>query len=418
MKRKKLLSIFLMMLTVLIISVNAQAAVKISKKNATLIKGQSITLKVTGTTQKVKWTSSKKAVATVTQKGVVKAKAKGTATISAKVGQKTYKCKVKVETPKINKKAAILNVANKLNLKISGNTQKVKWTTNKKTVATVTQKGVVTAKKAGTAVITATISKKKYKCTIKVLNPITGINLSDSSATLVEGDTYTLKASFTPVDTTDDTNVSWSSSNGSVVQVTNGTLTAISAGTAVITARIGNYAASCTVTVEKHTPTIAENYQYLKQFVSKYGSTNSDGNKFIKITKTDIESTCNFGVVYFASENRLQFIMTYDYNNTVSAMAMYVDTVNNPYVDPVCTVVFCDYEMGYESSAHILASAYNGVDDVYFSLIEKTGSVFTTSSIQDLSNSSLRLAFAGWNTLLQNEVGISLNDLGFSSYQG
>ena len=47
-------------------------------------------------------------------------------------------------------------------------TKKVKWSSNKKTIATVTRKGKVTAKKQGTAVITAKIGKKKYKCKVKV----------------------------------------------------------------------------------------------------------------------------------------------------------------------------------------------------------------------------------------------------------
>ena len=59
-------------------------------------KGKKLTLSVLNATGKVKWKSSKKRVATVSKKGVVKAKKKGTTTITAKVNGKTYKCKVKV----------------------------------------------------------------------------------------------------------------------------------------------------------------------------------------------------------------------------------------------------------------------------------------------------------------------------------
>ena len=41
----------------------------------------------------MKWSSTKKSVATVNKKGVVTAKKKGTAYIKAKVGKKTYKGK-------------------------------------------------------------------------------------------------------------------------------------------------------------------------------------------------------------------------------------------------------------------------------------------------------------------------------------
>ena len=54
-----------------------EAAVKISKKTVTLIKGQTATLKISGTKKKVKWASDKKSVAVVSQKGKVVAKKKG-----------------------------------------------------------------------------------------------------------------------------------------------------------------------------------------------------------------------------------------------------------------------------------------------------------------------------------------------------
>ena len=44
---------------------------------------------------------------------------------------------------------------------------------SKKSVASVSSKGVVTAKKKGTAIITAKIGKKKYTCKITVRNPLT-----------------------------------------------------------------------------------------------------------------------------------------------------------------------------------------------------------------------------------------------------
>ena len=489
MKKRRLFSLLLMMIAVMVMSMNAQAAAKISKKSVVLIKGQSVTLKITGTKEKVKWLSNKKAVATVTQKGVVKAKAKGTAIISAKVGKKTFKCKVKVETPKINKTEATLLVGTKFTLKISGNTQKVKWSSNKKTIAAITQKGVVTAKKAGKATITATIAKKKYTCkitieqpklsrltvlmevgdnynidvngtsmdvtwtssnsnvvsvddgelyaespgtaiitasvggkkltcTVSVENPVTSVQMSDSSVTLTEGDTYTLSATYSPANTTDDTTVTWTSSNENVVKVSNGTLLAQNAGTAVITATISSQSAFCTVVVNEYVPTMADYYQYLKTYITKNGLTNSDGNKFIKFSYTKSDSTYNFAIVYLASEDTLKFIMTGEYDNTESSVSMYVDVINDPYVDPEYILVFTDSYLAFKATAHIFASAYDGENDVFFRLENASDSFFTTSNIQDISNSSVRLAFAGWNTLLQNRVAFSFVNLGFSSYKG
>lgn len=144
------------------------ATVKLSSTKVTLIKGENKTLKVSGTKSKVTWKSSKTSVATVNSAGKVTAKAKGTATITAKVGSKTLKCKVTVETPKIGKTSLSLDVKGTAALKVSGTTQKVKWSSNKTSVATVSSSGKVTAKKAGTATITAKVGTKKYTCKVTV----------------------------------------------------------------------------------------------------------------------------------------------------------------------------------------------------------------------------------------------------------
>ena len=63
-----------------------------------------------------------------------------------------------------------LPVGQKVTLKISGKSSGIKWKSSKKTVASVSAKGVVTAKKAGTATITGKVGGTSYKCKIKVYN--------------------------------------------------------------------------------------------------------------------------------------------------------------------------------------------------------------------------------------------------------
>lgn len=60
----------------------------LSKKKLTMSVGESKTLKVKNTKKKVKWSSGKKSVASVSKKGRVKAKKKGTAVITADVPPK------------------------------------------------------------------------------------------------------------------------------------------------------------------------------------------------------------------------------------------------------------------------------------------------------------------------------------------
>ena len=123
-------------------SIDAAAAakkkVKLNKTKVVLKVGKKTTLKLKNNKKKVKWSSNKKKVATVTKKGVVKAKKKGTAKITAKVGKKKYVCKVTVKaasTKNTNKNTT----SKKNNSNTNGGTQKVTGTPGKN----VTLKGDV-----------------------------------------------------------------------------------------------------------------------------------------------------------------------------------------------------------------------------------------------------------------------------------
>jgi len=77
----------------------AQAAAAISKTKVTMYNGKKLTLKVTGTTKTVKWSSTNTKVAKVSQKGVVTAVKVGKATINAQVGTRKLSCVVTVKSP-------------------------------------------------------------------------------------------------------------------------------------------------------------------------------------------------------------------------------------------------------------------------------------------------------------------------------
>ena len=162
--------VFMLVLSVASMQAQAKTTVKINKTKTTIYAGKSTTLKITGTSKKITWSSSNKKIATVSSKGKVTAKKKGTATITAKVSGKSYKCKVTVKNPYLNATKKKLEVKKTYTLKLTGATAK-KYTSSKKSVATVSSKGKITAVKAGTATITVTDSNKKtYKCVITVTN--------------------------------------------------------------------------------------------------------------------------------------------------------------------------------------------------------------------------------------------------------
>lgn len=80
--------------------------------------------------------------------------------------------------------------------------------------------------------------------------PLKSIALSKTEYSMFDGDTTTLSVSYNPSTTTDDRTVTWTSSNTKVATVSkDGKITAIGAGTATITAKVGNFTAACKVTV-------------------------------------------------------------------------------------------------------------------------------------------------------------------------
>lgn len=99
------------------VSVSAASASGINRKTAQITAGKTVQLSVKDK-GKVTWSTSRKAVATVTTKGKVTGKKAGTATITAKVGKKKYTCKVTVKKAASSKSSSLKNGT----LKIDSNT--------------------------------------------------------------------------------------------------------------------------------------------------------------------------------------------------------------------------------------------------------------------------------------------------------
>lgn len=146
----------------------------ITAKVSQVYVGKKATIKVTKTkvTGKVTFKSSNKKVVTVNSKGVITGKKAGKTVITVKVGKYTKKLTVTVKKPsfKLVKSSAKLKKGKKTTIRVkAAPVSKVTYKTSNKKVATVNSKGVVTAKKKGTAKITVKCNgiTRTFKVTVK-----------------------------------------------------------------------------------------------------------------------------------------------------------------------------------------------------------------------------------------------------------
>lgn len=205
----------------------------------------------------VTFKSSNTKIATVTSKGVVQGVKKGTATVTCTVrGGETVVYEVRVVAAPgsvtLDKSYILLGVRETRTLTPSvpaGSHASFTWVAKNKKIATVSQTGVITGKKAGTTVITVkTHNGKSARVRVKVMAAPESVTLNRSAATLKVGGTLLLKATLSEGASS---GITWQTSKPGVATVSaNGKVTAVAEGNATITARTYNgKKATCKVTV-------------------------------------------------------------------------------------------------------------------------------------------------------------------------
>ena len=170
---------------------------------------------------------------------------------------------VKVTGVTLNVKEVSLMVGAKETLKVvvapeNATNKRVTWSSNKTDVASVDGQGVVTAHKAGEALVTVKSEDGGKTATCKVTVKaekvaVTGVKLDKTEHTLAVGGTVTLVATVTPEGATNK-KVAWKSDKTDIATVDeNGKVTALKAGVAKITVTTedGKKTATCTITVKE-----------------------------------------------------------------------------------------------------------------------------------------------------------------------
>lgn len=259
------------------LNVNAEVvmpvtSVTLNETNLELEVGDEFQLEATiapeeATNKDLSWSTSNGTVAKVDSKtGLVTAVAGGNAVITVTTldGGFTATCSVSVKI--VHVEEVTLNSGN-LELKVGetfrlvatvtpddATNKNMTWSTSKISVAIVGKNtGVVVAVAAGDAVITVTTAdgEKTATCNVKVVVPVKDVTLNRTELNILVGDTFKLIANINPVNATNK-EVKWSSSNNGIATVNNdGSVAAIAAGDAIITATSvdGGHIATCNVKV-------------------------------------------------------------------------------------------------------------------------------------------------------------------------
>ncbi len=160
---------------------NAQAACRVTvEKTKITINANSVSIEKKGSYRlraaatsysQITWKSSNPRIATVSATGIVNGIRPGQTTITASANGTTVSCRVTVKTPivKLNKSSVTLKPGQAIRIvATTSNGFLPIWSSSKSSVATVSQNGTITAKKAGTATITANVDGVKKYCTVTV----------------------------------------------------------------------------------------------------------------------------------------------------------------------------------------------------------------------------------------------------------
>ncbi len=250
----------------------AVASITLNRTEIEIVKGDTYELIATilpydATDKTVTWKSSDRSIVTVSEDGVVTGVELGTATVYASSSNGlTAECIVTVVPPVVD--VTGITLTNTELLMVEGDTaellaivrpddatdKSVTWSTDDPAIATVDDKGIVTAIKQGVTVITATSANgMKATCKVTVIPrviAVASITLNRTEIEIIKGDTFDLIATILPDDATDKT-VTWKSSDRSIVTVSEeGVVTGVGLGTATVYASSSNgLTAECIVTV-------------------------------------------------------------------------------------------------------------------------------------------------------------------------
>lgn len=259
---------------------------------------------------------------------------------------------------KLSKKKLTLYVGNTKTLKLKGTKKTPKWSSSRKSVATVTKKGKIKAKKKGSTVITARLGKKKYKCKVTVKKDSRRNSASQKQDLSVPSK--------------DNTN------NATV------------------------------------TPSVADNYQKLANYLMRNGIYNSGDYYIGDLTGDNLDW---FATISYNSDGSYEFSIMYSSDNVGNLITLTITppeyakgAVMNIYVSSLSDATY------YAQGEVTLSSLTTKNKSITYTYTNAPTAEFR-DNLYDLGEFGLGIGLYNWNDILKNTgLGISLKDLGFTSY--
>lgn len=259
----------------------------------------------------VKWSSANTSIATVDANGLVTFKSYGNVSIIATSVDNpsvTAICNLNIQVPvatvALDEKTKTMYVGQTARLTYTvlpttASVNTVTWTSTNTAVASVDATGLVTAKGVGTTVIIlkAVDGGQTVYCTINVRQAATGVKFDVATLNLKVGESYSIKTTFTPNDST-DTGLVWESSDTKIATVdTSGKVTGKSAGSAIIMARteLGGVA-YCKLTVTQPATGLILNFSEKTIYI---------GSKFTLEASVSPSSATNLNVTWKSSNDKI-----------------------------------------------------------------------------------------------------------------
>ena len=211
------------------------------------IDGQFLLVAITSDGSYPTFKSSSSSIASVNTYGVVTGKKSGTCTITAKIKRAEASCRVTVEKSVVTVSQSYLTLENGETKQLSATVStdhEVRWRSSSSAIASVDEEGIVTAKKCGSAIISATADGVSAKCRVTVKKP--SLSLNRSSISLYPEENFQLVANCSS-----NRPLTYRSSSSAVASVDeSGRIIARKKGTATITVKVDGVSRICKVTVK------------------------------------------------------------------------------------------------------------------------------------------------------------------------